>query len=340
MPSLLEKLISAQDSSGTDLALAIGAEFDQTYQQTYDGIDAWLSAVMDLDNPSTRRVETFGMLESMPVPELWRRGDPIPTEGTGAKRFSVVNYTYAKRIDWHREDREDTLIGDVLPRFRTLAERMALVAPKAATEIIVNSASLLPAIPNAPDGAALFSTTDGDSAARFGATNGNLLTGNGTTAAQITTDFYAAVNQFADFQDTKGEPYFEPNIGGEAYTIISPVDLRKAMIEALRAEIVYSTGGATYAAGVSNLVQASGVNLRFMFTSRLTDASDWYIFRDDAAVKPLFELTRRPVQEESALADSNNSDSTRNTGMEYVQYSKRCGFGVNVPFGAIKINNS
>lgn len=339
MPALLDKLIAAKDSAGVDLALAISAEFDKTYQQSYDGIDRWLSLVMDLDRPSSRRVETYGMIESLPVPERWNRGDPIPTEGTGAKRFSVVNYTYAKRIEWHREDREDTLVGDILPRFRQLAQRMALVAPKAAVEIISNSASLLPAIPNAPDGAALFSATDGESANRFGVSGGNIITGDGTAAANVNTNFYEALQRFAEFQDTKGEPYFEPNIGAESFLILSPVGLRAAMVEAFKAEIVYSLGGQTYAAGVSNLAQASGASVQMLFTSRLS-GNDWFIFRSDAAVKPLFELTRRPVMEESALAESNNSDSVRNTGMEYVQYSRRAGYAVNVPFGAIKIDNS
>lgn len=342
MMLLLDNLISVETSAGESIAMDLGLQFDKTYQQAYDGIDVWIQEVMQLGIPSDKRVHTFGMMESLPVPELWRRGDPIPTEGTGAKRFSVVNYTYAKRIPWHREDREDSLAGDVLTYVRTLSKRMALVSPKAATEILINSATLLPAIPTCPDGAALFATTDGNSANRFGVSSGNLLTGNGTTAAQITTDFYSAVNQFSKFQDTKGEPYFEPNIGTEGYVIIAPVALRQKMVEALRAEIVYSTGGATYAAGVSNLALASGAQVKFLFTSRLDSDStvDWYIFRSDAEVKPLFELNRRPIQEESALAEANNSDLTRNTGMEYVQFSMRRGYGCNVPFGAIKVNNT
>lgn len=340
MPMLLDNLISASTSSGEELALNISAEFDRTYQQAYDGIDEWVGSVMQLAIPSDRRVHSFGMIESMPVPELWRRGDPIPTEATGSKRFSIVNYTYAKRIPWHREDREDTLIGDVLPRVRTLAKRMALVAPKAATELLVASASLLPAIPNAPDGVAMFYATDGDGNARFGYSGGNIVTGTGVTAATITVDFYSCLTAFASFEDTKGEPYFDPNIGSEEYLIIAPLALRSAMIEAFKAEIVYSVGGSTYAAGVSNLAMASGAKIKFLFTSRLTDVKDWYIFRGDAEVKPLFELERRPVAEESALAEANNSDHTRNTGMEYVQFSRRNGYGINVPFGAIKVNNT
>ena len=336
MPAILDNLISATTSGGEEVALNIGPDFDKTYQNTYQGIDAWVGKVMQLGVPSMRRVETYGMIESMPVPELWPRGDPIPTEGTGSKRFSVVNYTYAKRIDWHREDKEDLLIGDLLPRFRMLAKRMALVAIKAATEIVTGTAALLPAIPNAPDGADLFNATDGAGNNRFGYSGGNIVTLTGTTAAAITTDFYSCLTAFSSFQDTKGEPYFEPNIGSEEYLIIAPVGLRKAMAEAFRAEIVYSVGGATYAAGVSNLAQVSGCAVNMLFTSRLS-GNQWFIFRSDAEVKPLFEIIRRPVQEESALAETNNSDHTRNTGMEYIQFSQRCGYGVNVPFGAIQV---
>jgi len=334
--ALLDNLIAAKDSSSADIALAISAEFDKTYQQKYDGLEtSWLGDIMLLGNPSQRRTETFGMLESMPVPELWHRGDPIPTEGTGSKRFSVTNYTYAKRIKWHREDREDTLIGDVLPRFRSLADRMALVASKAAIEIITASASLLPAIPNAPDGVALFNATDGDSLDRFGRSGGNILSITGVTAATLRTDFYEASEAFGNFQDTKGEPYFEPGVGEEVYTVLASLANMAAFNEAFRLDLMHSVVSTTGAA-IGNTVLASGAKLQIQFTSRLS-GNTWYLFRGDAPVKPLFELVRRPVQEESALADGNNSDEVRNTGYEYIQYSKRCGFGVNVPFGAIKI---
>lgn len=331
--------------SGAGTALAIRADFDTTYQNTYKGLEQYLGNVMQLAVPSDKRSETFAMIESMPTPELWHRGDPIPTEGTGSKRFSITNYTYGKRISWHLEDRQDSQLGDILPRFRALSERMALVTSKAFIEIITGTASLLPAIPTAPDGVALFYATDGESADRFGVSGGNIITGGGVTSQQlIDADFFNAAIRFGQFQDTKGEPYYEPGIQGERYTVIAGIANMRLFMAAFKAQLIHSViaGSSTTdvqtGAATDNLVLASGANVDLRFTSRITD-NDWFVFRNDAPVKPIFETDRSPIMEESALADGNNSDEVRNTHMEYVQYSLRKGFGVNVPFGVIKVNN-
>jgi len=45
------------------------------------------------------------------------------------------------------------------------------------------------------------------------------------------------------------------------------------------------------------------------------------------------------VQEFTSLEGDNNSDRTRDTGEEYVQWERRAGAGIALPFGAIKVNN-
>ena len=54
-------------------------------------------------------------------------------------------------------------------------------------------------------------------------------------------------------------------------------------------------------------------------------------------VKPIFSLAREGIKEESATMDT--SDYSKDTGIEFQQWHLRRGYGVNLPFGVIKVNN-
>ena len=200
------------------------------------------------------------------------------------------------------------------------------------------SAGPVPVFPAAPDGAVLFSATDGGGGDRFGVSGGNLITG-GTvaTAALVTTDVFKAFAQFEQFLNTKGEPLYEPDLETESYTIYFGSKNLAVFNEAFKAMIVHSVESTT-GAGVSNVIMASGVAVKLISTPRET-TDDFYVFRTDAETKAVFETDRMPIEEESALSEGNNSDHTKNTGEEYVQYRVRKGFGINLPIAAIKINN-
>ena len=100
--------------SGSTLAAGIRDDFDRTYQQTYDGVEASLGEVMQLNVPSDKRTEIYGLHRTMPYPERWDSGnEAIPEEGTDSLSFSITNYDYAKRIKWRRNDRQDNQVGDL-----------------------------------------------------------------------------------------------------------------------------------------------------------------------------------------------------------------------------------
>jgi len=323
--------------SGSTLAAGIRDDFDITYRPTFDGVIDSLKDAMQIDVPQTVRTQPFGMHETMPYPELWNEGEEgIPTEGTGSKSFNVTAYTYAKRVQWLKKDREDNQVGDLRGKAQALGQHFASLDSRIFFELLTNSASLLPAIPNAPDGAALYSTTDGASAARFGVSSGNLLTGTGVaSSATIETDFFTAIEQMGQFQDTKGQPYWNPAVDQERYVVYFGIGNLQKFTQAFKGVLIHSVQ-ATTGAGVSNVVLASGVQVTLRPTSRITD-NDWFVFRADSALKPTFSTLRIPLT--AAEATEGNSDAARNTGVEYVQWRVRKGYGVNVPFGTVKVNN-
>lgn len=316
--------------NGPALAAGLVSTFEKTYAQSYDGVVADLSSVMQIDVPAATRTVTYAYRETMPYPERRDIGDPIPEEGTKAISFSVANHEYAKRIKWNRRDRTDNMVGDLRAEAGAAARNFASLDSRVLFELITGTAELLPAIPNAPDGVGFFSATDGDGAARFGVSGGNTFTKAGTTAANITADFHKALGLFDQYQNKKGEPFFEASTAATGYTIYAPSDLRENFTGAFKAELIQGSSAAP-----SNTIIASGESVRLVFTSRLAGLDDWVIFRNDTPVKPTFSQLRQPLR--AIDATEANSDRARTDGIESVQFQIEKGWGLNVPFGAIKI---
>jgi len=330
--------------TGSTLAAGIREDFERTYFPEFDGVQEFLTDAMQMDVPFNHRTETFGLHETAPYPERFDEGnETIPMEGTGDKSFTVTVYDYGKRINWRKKDREDNKVGSLTAVAEGLGKHFASLDTRIFFEFVTGSASLLPALANAPDAAALYSATDGDSAARFGRTGGNIYTGTGVaTSAAVQTDFLGAIAGMGLFQDIKGQPYWEANVLNEAYTIFFGLANLEVFNQAFKAMTVHSVSTGTdttdpgTGAGVSNVILATGVQVKIAPTSRITD-NDWFIFRGGAPVKPLFMGVRRGLT--SAAATEDNSDEARTSGKEYIQWTTRKAFGVNVPFATMKVNN-
>jgi hypothetical protein len=195
-----------------------------------------------------------------------------------------------------------------------------------------------------------FSATDSASADRFGASSGNLLSGNGGTGvSDIQQDYYAAIEQFMAFQDGKGQPLLSPETIAAGVVIIYPASSTQIFEQAfmqLRQGITLTSSGVRGTAGgyvqESNIVQDSSRNVDLWGSPRLdaTNGIDWYVFLKNPPKKATFVLDREGVQEFSSLEGDNNGDHTRDTGEEYIQWERRAGAGWALPHAAIKINNS
>lgn len=321
--------------SGNTLAAGLRADFDRTYQQSYAGVEASLGTMMELNIPSDKRTELYALHRTMPYPERWDLGSPIPTEGTDSLTYSVTNYRYAKAIEWERDDRMDNQIGDLFAKASRLGENFASLDSRIFIELLTGTASLLPAIPNAPDGAALYASTAGG-AARFGLSGGNIETGGGVaTTAAIISDFFDSIERFGGFQNTKGQPFFEPDVASSEYVVYFNVANTEIFTQSFKTVAVHSVVSTT-GARVDNVILASGVQVRLVPTQRITD-NDWFIFRTDAPVRPLFCQQREGLRQ--SVATEENSDVARNTGVESIQFVVRKGYGVNVPFATVKVNN-
>ena len=318
--------------SGNTLAAGIIARFENTYRQSYQGELADLGNCMELAVPAATRTVTYAMHDTAPYPSRQELGDPVKREAFQSKTMQVTNYEYSAFINWYRRDRTDNQVGDLMGHAATAAMHYMSLDSRALIEMATGTLDLLPANPTAPDGAILYSTTDGNAAARFGVSNGNIEGGAGVTAANITTDWHSVLARFDAFQNTKGQPFFPVSTSGTTYTIYAPSDLRAVFIEAFKAQLIQGT-----AAAPSNTIIASGENIRLVFTPRLSGTNDWLVFRNDVPVKPVFGQVRQPLK--TFVSTEENSDEARNTGIEGVKFTAEMGWGINVPFGTIKVSN-
>jgi hypothetical protein len=61
------------------------------------------------------------------------------------------------------------------------------------------------------------------------------------------------------------------------------------------------------------------------------------VFLNAADVKPVFSLKRDGVQD--IVETMQNSDNCRRTGMESIRFWERRGYGLNMPYATVKIDN-
>lgn len=324
-------------------------DFADTYQSVrIQQQDGRLGQVMDLNVAATNRYHDFAYYEAAPHLEFWNRGDSIPTDAMKAESFRVPVYTWGRRVSWHREDRLDDQTQSLPDAVAQTGTSAALNAERMFFDLLENTTNFLPAVPLAPDGAAFFATT-AYSAARFGASSGNLLTGNGVASlSAIKTDYYSAMSQFGKFQDGKGQPLLSPEVIQAGAIIIFNVDYLEVFEEAFlnRRQGVYfdSTGSTTATTGItagftpSNVILDASRNVQLWPTQRVT-GNDWYVLLQNPPKKPTFLLDREGVIERTSI-DGSAMDHTNTTNEEYIQWQVRQGAGVALPFGAIKVNNA
>lgn len=328
--------------SSAMLTAGLRADFAETYKAKYKSVLARLNRIMQLGVPSDKLTEIFGYFESAPHPKRWPRGENRKSKGFKSVQYSVTNYDWSAEVEWHENDRNDDQTKGLYTRAQEAGANFASLHEKIFFQIIKAAVdkNLLPAIPLAPDGAALFATTAGG-VNRFGAANGNLISGGGVASAEaIRVDFFKAVQQFKLFQDTEGEPLFDESVLDAGMTVIFGAAneklFREAFIQGRTLQTAEIAATAIAAAAVSNIILESGLKVGLLSTQRITD-NDWFVFLEGLPVKPIFQLERQPLR--SIARTMENSDQARETKIEAVMWDARYGYGINVPYSAIKINN-
>lgn len=320
--------------------------FDEAYEQRKVVLEGLTGAIL-AEWPTERPTERYTYLESTPQMRIWRRNDPRSSKGFRAVSWTTDTYDFQVKVEYHRNDERDHQgKRTISAKAQTAGNSAAAMPIRLATQVIEGATNhaLLPAIPTAPDGAAMYATTAGG-AARFGVTNGNLLTGTGVTPQAITDDLYSGLQQFMGMLDpTDSLPLWDPDIVMQGVTIMYPVALMQEFAQAFKwarpwyKDLGASTTDVSVAAATSNLLQDAGVKYTLFVNPYLTDTIDWYIFLNASPIKPLYRGVHEALQND--LWNRSNSDRSRDEKIDAVGWDARWSIGLGPCFQTIKINNT
>lgn len=332
---------SQLNMTGAALLRGARADFREVYAKTYETIAPLLSGFVDLQVPSDKIEELYVVNTSAPHPQRISPGQQNQRKPFKSLSFTVPNYEFQVGTSWYWTDPLDDQTGTVLERARSAGQNMADLDERIALQILTGTTDpdLLPAIPTAADGAALFSTTGGDGAARFGVADGNIVTGSGVTdVVAVQQDFYSTVTRMGLFQDTEGQPLHSPSTLRE-FTIVYNVANDRLFKQAFEQSLIFQNNANTDAAAAPSnfLKDLSYLRYNLIPTQRVTD-NDWYVSATNVRSKPIFIQQRMPVTDYTyRMGDGQYTPTTQR--VEGVDWLCRKGGGVTVPYGIVKVNN-
>lgn len=323
--------------AGSAFSAGILAQANGTYRRMYETVTNRLSGCMQIDIPSTRRQEIFHYFESAPYLARWPIGTGMEAGSFKGVRYTALNHRWAKNIEWNFDDAQDDQTNSLLTQARQIGTNAAMLDERVFFQILLggSDADLLPSVPNAPDGVAIYNDD-----ARFGLADGNTADGEVDSGNIIRSKYWSALSAFKRMQDTQGQPlHDETVIDGPKLLIYDATDelaFQEAFIQNQVAGVAITNTqptGSTEIAGVSNVAQDANQVPTIWSTQRISDNS-YYVFLENSLIKPVFSMLREPLREQIATFD--NSDVARDKGIESVRFWLRKGFGVNLPYSTFR----
>ena len=332
--------------AGATFAAGILAQALGTYKQQYEVMKNRLGGCMELDYPSTRREEIYAYMTTPPILNRWAVGQNMEMGTFKGVRYSCLNHRWAQSVSWNASDAADDQLNSLLLTARQIGQNAAQLDERLFFQVLTGTTDtdLLPsATPNAPDGVALYSATDGPGGARFGVSGGNIVTGNIDTAIECRTAYWTALGQFRNMQDTQGQPlHDEAVIDGPKILIYGAANeqvFRESFIQNQVAGQAMTgatpSASSTDIAASSNLIQDSDQVPSLWSTQRISDNNS-YLFLENSPIKAIFSQLREPLREQVATMD--NSDIARDSGVESVRFWLRKGVSPNLPYQTINLN--
>jgi hypothetical protein len=280
------------------------------------------------------REATYAFKESLPFPNLWPYGMPRQYQTFKDKAITMAVVPYELTIPWSVWDERDDQLGDIRSHVQMAVERFLQLPDVLFAEYLNAAASLNPSLYNCYDGAALFSSVDGNGDARYGVTGGNIITGSGLTAAGLITDLAQVQERALKMVDpTASKPLFAADdVKFNAMFVIGPPEANAVLQKVSNAEMIWQTGQAI--TSETNWLKGT---FQWDLNSYLTTSKSLYVIVQHPFWKPV--IFRGPEQVESIIADMTNSDRSREVNENVAYASIRCRMGPFFPATIFKINN-
>jgi hypothetical protein len=308
---------------GALVTAGLRADFSQAFNPRYQGVMARIGSVVG-EVTSDKLTEIYGALKSPIYPIRWDNGTDIASKDVLSIQISVTNLDWGRRVYLPR-NWEDDQTKTAWQVARGLGQNWATLPERLFYQFIQSSSDpdLLPVITTSYDGTALYSA-----AAREGASSGNIVTQTGsTTVQQVITDFFSMDARYNDLQNSESQPFWDPADLGH-YTIFYGTAINLVMMQAAKQMTVQgkitgtSTTDVSTSAGVSNTILASGKQVSWQMSQRITNTA---IYTFLTGIPNEYRAVARQLRKgmNEAIGNWETSDSTRTTGQPYVQYDNR-----------------
>jgi phage major head subunit gpT-like protein len=333
---------------GPLLTPGVQGAFQMTFQRETEALVRRMDPMMQLGVPSSGRYEIYAAAKSAPHASRWRPGNKASYKGFGSFQWTTENLDWEVGSYIDEDDAEDDRLGLAVSRAQDSASALAELPFRVFSQIISSATNpdLLPTIPTAPDGQALFATssTFWSNGYRYGISTGNILTGSGVgSAAVVLDDFFSGVQRFGEFLDTELLPLHNlDRLNAAGFDVMFPVTHVKLFTDAFKAAqqviVVQNVAGTENVAAtpIDNTIRTGGINVT-LHANPLISGNDWYIFARGARVKPVYEQMRSAAS--YSQFDRTNSRQNMEERLISWHWKGRSGFGCNMPEGALMVNN-
>ena len=218
--------------------------------------------------------EKYGWLGESP--QMTELVDELTISSLSDTSYSLTNSVWASGINVKRSDLADEQFGGIAMRIRQMAVKAARHPSKLIIDALVDGTTN-----TGHDGSAFFSNSH--TARGSSGVSDNLLSGAGTSTANVQSDLQEAVQALLSYKDEAGDPFSEEltSVG-----IIAPPNLMQPIREATQAPIISNTSNVGY----------SGINFEVHFSGRLSDTDDWYVLNLSNPLRPLIFQDREPLE--------------------------------------------
>lgn len=318
------------------LALGVSAAYWEAYYQKQQASLQAPLAQLVMEIPASADQIKLAAFQAAAPPVFWPRGRPISSKAFKDMGLTIRVDAWGTKVEYHRDDAKDDQTGSLVTMAKNSGGLWFQRDDSNWFQVFnaTTDSDGLPAALTAMDGAACFSATDGDSAARFGVTGGNIVTGQAfTSGAGIRAGYQAALSRMFQFQNTESQPLLDP--GAKNFLVFGAAADLAAYNEGFKQQMVLGAAPtSTSNGGVSNVIADAGYNVTLNITQRL-GTGVMVVACTDVPVKPLVRAKRADPEENFETME--NSDRARDTRKEAVQYHARTGYGVGLPFGLIKV---
>ncbi len=292
------------------LRKGLNAAFVKAFNNAEDPADV-MPFIMETNSTSDK--ESYGWLGQSPSLTEWV--DERKLKSLGEFDYEIPNKDFEATLSVDRNALKDDQLGNVQIRINDLARKARIHPRKLFIEALVDGTTEL-----CYDGQPFFSAShqEGESGVQS-----NLQTGTGSTLAQIKADIDTAEATMLSYKDDTGEPW---NEGEVKIGVVCPVQLKNQFIELNTLRLINNSDNAM-----------KGRISQITYSSRLTDANDWYIADISDGMKPIIKQNRQNPEFNSLEGDS-DAGFMRKKYLYGIDY--RVGFGYGLWQKMIKVTNT